>query len=708
MSRFSTVTALLLGAAIPTTSALGQSWCASDEMNRLAAERDPSVAERRAQLEHSIHDLIAHAEQERAGDTLVLTIPMVFHIIHDEGPENIPDVNILDQMAVLNRDYRKLNPDVQQVCCGFDTIAADIRLQFKLATRTPFGECTNGIDRIRSIETYVGDDGSKLDSWNASQYLNVWVVNDMNAGTAGYAYLPPTISGFLSLADGVIIRYDYIGRLSPGSENNSRALTHEIGHYFDLEHVWGGTNVPGVACGDDLVEDTPITKGWDHCPTPAQSRVCTPGVYENFENYMDYSYCSKMFTKGQSARMRAALASAVAFRNNLYDSLNLVTTGVAEGHQYSCAPKADFYPDSRFTCAGDQVTFKDNSGNGVVTSWLWNFQDGEPSTSTEQNPTVTFTGAGYKTVTLTVSNSMGVNSLTLDSAVRVAPEQNELYWLTEDFSQLDRYQRWGTENHERNNSFWSYAPNAGYGGGGCARLNAFNQWSLNDLIIDDQFTGRAPGDDIDELVSPTLDLSGAQDLELGFRVAYATGVTTIDAVTEKLEVYISNNCGHSWNKRYTLAGIDLISDGAHGDYFTPTLESQWAYHSFAIPPIHQHSDVRIKFRFTSGDGSNNLYIDDINLMGAVGIDGTVGTGVLGVYPNPASGAFRLNYNLPTTGAVRLEIADASGRILVQRALGNARKGELTFSTEELGLASGVYEVVLTSDGSRLIQRLVVR
>ncbi|MGZ4117299.1 MAG: M43 family zinc metalloprotease, partial [Bacteroidia bacterium] len=233
----------------------------------------------------------------------IAIIPIVFHVLHVGGTENISDAQIIDEVRILNNDYNKLNADTSAVISTFKPVVANCGIQFRLAQKDPSGNCTNGIDRIYSTLTNSADDGSKLNDWPHNKYLNVWVVKTIGtAGVAGYAYLPGTTS---SANDGVLILSTYIGSIGTGNPSTSRALTHEIGHFLNLNHTWGGTNNPGVACGDDAVTDTPITKGHTSCPL--SDAVCTSGVIENVQNYMEYSYCSNMFTNGQKTRMRNAL-----------------------------------------------------------------------------------------------------------------------------------------------------------------------------------------------------------------------------------------------------------------------------------------------------------------------------------------------------------------------------------------------------------------
>ena len=96
-------------------------------------------------------------------------IPVVFHIVHDHGWENISDAQVLDAVAILNEDFRKTNADTTAIVAPFGPLAADCEIEFRLAQIDPDGNCTNGIDRIQSMETYVGDNGCKLNQWDRSK-----------------------------------------------------------------------------------------------------------------------------------------------------------------------------------------------------------------------------------------------------------------------------------------------------------------------------------------------------------------------------------------------------------------------------------------------------------------------------------------------------------------------------------------------------------
>ncbi|HEU4716907.1 MAG TPA: M43 family zinc metalloprotease, partial [Bacteroidia bacterium] len=341
--------------------------CGSSYYNDLMKQLHPAEVNAAEQELQQETDYALQHQQDRTTTSYI--IPVVFHIVHDYGAENISDAQILDEMMILNRDYAKLNPDTGSIIPQFMTIASETNIEFRLATIDPDGNCTNGIDRIASKKTYQADDASKLNPWPRQKYLNVWVVNSIGAnGVAGYAYYPSSVDGIGLNIDGVLILSNYIGSIGTSSPTTSRALTHEIGHWMNLSHPWGSTNSPGVACGDDGIPDTPKTKGWNHCPTPSTAAICDTGIVENYQNYMDYSYCSCMFTHDQVIAMHATLNSNVSDRNHLWRPDNLVATGTATTTASSCAPNADFHGNRRMVCPGGTITYTDDSWNGTVSS----------------------------------------------------------------------------------------------------------------------------------------------------------------------------------------------------------------------------------------------------------------------------------------------------------------------------------------------------
>ncbi len=265
----------------------------------------------------------------------IITIPIVIHILnYIPDPFEISDEKIFSQIAVLNKDFRKLNPDYLNTPDEFKHLVADVGIEFRLATVDPDGNATTGIIRTESnliagsgqevmgaIEErtlYFTDKGGQ-DAWPNDKYLNIWIADSSdrfgNLGLPGYANPP----GSDPRIDGLVMDPRVFGTLEPLTEGHKfgRTATHEIGHWLNLIHIFAGQK----NCeSSDLVEDTPTQYGsYSKHPTYPQTSC---GSNDMFMNFMDYvaDDAMYMFTKGQKERMRALFNEGGA-RRALY--LNL-------------------------------------------------------------------------------------------------------------------------------------------------------------------------------------------------------------------------------------------------------------------------------------------------------------------------------------------------------------------------------------------------
>jgi hypothetical protein len=239
----------------------------------------------------------------------MIVIPVVVHVIWRTAVENISDEQIRSQIDALNADFSRKNADFAKVPAVFATRAADAGIRFVLATVDPQGRPINGIIRKQTnAQLWINDDRIKKsstggsDAWESRQYLNIWVAN-LSSSLIGFSTFP----GAPADKDGIVIRYNAFGTkgtLSPPYDQG-RTLTHEIGHWLGLQHLWGDS-----PCGDDGVDDTPKQRAGNR-GTPQFPRIntgCDNGPHgDMFMNFMDFSDDRSllMFTKGQTDRMRA-------------------------------------------------------------------------------------------------------------------------------------------------------------------------------------------------------------------------------------------------------------------------------------------------------------------------------------------------------------------------------------------------------------------
>ena len=674
-------------------------------------------------------------------------IPVVFHILHEYGSENISDASVYNVMADLNEDYSATNADLSQVIPMFDTIIGDANIEFRLAALDPFGNCTNGIEHIYTHETNNGETVSKMNQWNRANYMNVWVVAEPNSGGTvqgtllGYATFPSGTDGSGFWTDGIVLR-DYT------VTSNDRTLSHEAGHYFGLAHPFNGvTNIGDPSeCGDDGVEDTPPTEGsFSTCnlnlPTCDTNSAQLP--LANVQNIMDYSSCAVMFTEDQTTIMGNTMQGISGQRNNLWLDSTLELTGTLNATMPQtaltvplCAPVADFFtpdgvcsstsssPCTRTVCVGSSVRFEDASWNAVIDTREWTFQDATPATSTSPNPIVSFDSYGWKQVTLTVGNAAGSDTKTESSYIYVSPNWAENNGPTSFNMESATAPSTGTnlflvENPENNFGKFSVVDGVGYDGTKAWKLQTYFDNSNADAYTDDWFYNFRLGGSVDRLITPSMDLRYTTNVTVTFKYSYATNATVEADITEGLRVYSSRNCGESWTPRVisvdgslagsTITGNDLVTGGyASNSDYTPTSNTQWREGSFTYSTTSADNIARFMFEFKASDLASNLFIDDINVSGVLSLQDSELLGMdLQVYPNPSQGqAINVTYNAqdaPTSFTLR----DTQGKVISEEVIEatNAQVSQQLKNTENLPAACYFLEV--TSGDHSTTRKVVV-
>jgi hypothetical protein len=284
--------------------------CGTMDVHRRLLSTNPAYARARDAIE--IMAQRYEAGVQSAQRTGITRIPVVVHVVWNTTAQNISDTQIASQIDVLNRDFRRTNPDVGTTPAPFLPLAADARIEFFLATTDPGGAPTTGIQRRQtSVASFSDNDAVKsnatggLDAWPADRYLNLWVC-PLGGGLLGYAQFP----GGPAATDGVVCLQSAFGTTGTAAApfDLGRTTTHEIGHWLNLNHIWGDD---GTGCsGTDNVADTP-NQGGANTGAPTFPHVsCSNGPNgDMFMNYMDYvdDRAMVMFSAGQVARMQACL-----------------------------------------------------------------------------------------------------------------------------------------------------------------------------------------------------------------------------------------------------------------------------------------------------------------------------------------------------------------------------------------------------------------
>jgi len=328
---------LLLVAICWGGALLAQERCAT--VNYIHTKQQAGSAEARAIKE--AETFLKKPGQKQIYEEALIRIPVVIHVLYNNASQNITDAQIRSGIDALNRDFRRRNADTVNTPSRFRNLAADVQIEFSLATADPSGKATTGIVRKHSARTlWLSDDRMKFssqggdDAWDRKNYLNIWIVD--LAGASGYASVP----GSTAETDGVVIHYRAFGTISTAPPFTlGRTAVHEVGHWLGLKHIWGDAQ-----CGDDLVEDTPtqsfFTQG---CPSGFRSSCNNGALGDMYMNYMDYTddACMNLFTAGQRARMRSLFAEGGP-RASLLASRGLNAPWVAEA---SLPVTASLYPN---------------------------------------------------------------------------------------------------------------------------------------------------------------------------------------------------------------------------------------------------------------------------------------------------------------------------------------------------------------------------
>lgn len=285
------------------------------------------------QFEQWIAPLIEKAAANKSQNGTVITIPVVVHVIHSGQnvgvAPNISDTQVMSQLTVMTNDFRKkINTP------GYNTnaVGADTEIEFVLAKVDPNGNPTNGIDRVNLCRDYWARGGEQYGYtdyingtvkpktiWDPTKYMNMWSVDFADNGLLGYAQFPSNsglqgigANGGLATTDGVVAGYSTFGSMDyndgtfimQAGYDRGRTMTHEVGHFLGLRHIWGDAN-----CGNDYCADTPQAHTANYVCNASIVSCDNPSVFEMVQNYMDYTNdtCMNIYTNDQKTRIRTVM-----------------------------------------------------------------------------------------------------------------------------------------------------------------------------------------------------------------------------------------------------------------------------------------------------------------------------------------------------------------------------------------------------------------
>ncbi len=362
--------------------------CGYDHLLQKIEQENPNIKDI---IDNTFQSAIRYKEKSKYRDE-TLEIPVVVHIVYQNMTQEISKKRILDVINRLNEDFSQKNKNAENIRGVFNSVVGNPEIHFNL----------KAIRRVQTSSVFVFDaDQGKFpdnvkesskggsDAINPDRFMNIWVCNIRGGSLLGYSYPPACAPHWpagstapYSKLDGVVIYYKAFNINTtykiPGRNINidGRTLTHEVGHYLGLRHIWGdGSSVSlGVAdcIADDGLSDTPNQGLPSDNNCKYTQNTCTDIVQDKpdmIENYMDYSdeLCMSTFTKDQIKVMRSVLMNC---RKTLLDTTDVIlpsdTTITEKAVLFPNPNMGDFYVELHFTDFTDVNMFLYNNLGQVV------------------------------------------------------------------------------------------------------------------------------------------------------------------------------------------------------------------------------------------------------------------------------------------------------------------------------------------------------
>jgi hypothetical protein len=693
---------IAIGLLVNAGAAWTQQVCGTD-LWREQALNDPAVRARQAAFEADVYQAtmqqMSSAKADDADATMVL--PIVFHIVHENGPENLPDSEIQACVADLNAYFSATFP-------GPNSGSAATGIQFCLASRDDWGRPSNGIehhfDTMRTVCLLESEfqEMSRAYYWPTADVINVYVLKSMG-GVIGIGSFPFQAEG--QPTDGVYMDYAYCGR----DASKNTVLAHELGHYLGLFHTFqGGCKNHDCLMQGDLICDTPPDRGdpvFEGCSATTNS-CATDSIALNPQNpfrrdaldqnhnFMDYiqTECMELFTPGQRTRMRISIEK---WRSSLLRSQYCDGTRLAEAGIHA------FSPDDFLVCE-DEKRFRVQ----VVNNGLHYLEDLEISFWINDLPRQSFhweggvLPTGYSWITLPLLRDIPAGKNTLH--VKIAdPNGLSDPFPANDSASLVFYKPGDPARLPYLADF-----EEGIEEGWCAIDNQLASWqavetsgcdsvgSNGAITLTPPYLGVVRNT---WLISRWIDLQDTAFPYLSIDYAYRrkAGQQTVSTI----KVFVMTECDTLAVEELLYKSHNQMSGPFHTDSLRPWLPescSDWRNLRMALPTwIGSRIMVAIATNI-SYEHNQRIYFDNIRISSAeADASALAGPGAEDVllFPVPNDGRFVLEFPALEVRKVKMRIFNSIGQLLhqVDEETGKSRYSH-TFDLR--GLPSGVYHLEL--------------
>jgi len=348
------------------------------------------------------------------------------------------------------------------------------------------------------------------------------------------------------------------------------------------------------------------------------------------------------------------------------------------------------------------------------TDFLWEFQGGTPSTSTLSSQSVVYSTPGTYSVSLTSSNANGSSKVTKTNLINIGWNsytgvpykldfEDGVWWPT----------NWVVKNLDNGTPSWELSQY----GAPSATATAGSAYSM--VLASANYAQGFPGfaANVDIVESPTFDFTNTTGISFTYDYSFArrSGVAQ-----DTFKLQYSLDCGGTWKTLpgSTNANTMAASGGTVSAPYIPWSSSvpntKWVSKTISssfLSALNNQRNVKFRFWFQNdlvGGNSQNLYIDNININGTVGLNEFENSLGLSIFPNPASSSSILEFTSPRSSKVNILIYDVTGRLVedsnIDAMSGVTSQYKINASNK---LNSGIYFVTLILDNNKLTKKLVI-
>ncbi len=604
-----------------------------------------------------------------------MVIPVAIHF--PEGNEvNRPCLEALaqNQIDILNADYTATNSDISLwgpasvFYPGTNTGSVDI--YFCLATlnhpANTDAQLVEGGPAV-TIGWNFGNGTSTDSRWGG--YMNFVVKNIADLGFS-------PLGGSIAAGNSVTMDNNAfgsgagcVGFVPAGPYNLGRTVTHELGHFYNLNHTFGLTN--GCGADDDGIADTPQVAAPTYgCPGNGTVNGCIAGQKALTMNYMDYTNdaCMYMFSVGQANVMAAYLN---VLQGQFKPNVTQCTFGpdflmvTANGSQSACPSAGSVVYNFTFT---SQEGFNENtvfSASGQPSGSSVTFSPASRSTTGAFTMTVGNLGGaalGDYTITVTGTSSSITNTKNVALTISNSP-------CVSNGNMTYQTSTTGVTFNTINNL------NSGKSAGGYGNFTA---------------------------LSTNVNRNSSYPLTVK--------VNTHGNYTTQTKVWIDWNQNCSFNdagEEYILGNALNVTNGnTSASPLSITVPAGATLGStsmrIATKYVHPVGDPGLPMPCLTGyDGETEDYT--ISVQSALSVD-EFGVGSVSIFPNPNNGQFTVTLNSVDSDKVMITVYDIKGRRIYDTTFENASNFNQVINLN--GVQAGMY-LVMISDGQRQATKKII-